>query len=191
MDGYLAAKPLVQSGLRQVYFTSSGSWVCPEGVSNVIVIGCGGGQGGQGATDRSFGDGAGGGGAPQPGNQFGYGGNNFVGGATVLTNQIVACGGMGGVGAYTNGNSGANNFIAIYTGGSGGIANTGSGGGGGAAGSGGNGANGGDGNYPGNGFNGSNAPANSGAGGGAGGGGFGATGGNGGQGGSGYLRLIF
>lgn len=40
-------------GFTAQKFTSSGNWVCPAGVTNVILIGCGGGQGGSGGCQTS------------------------------------------------------------------------------------------------------------------------------------------
>ena len=59
VDGYWVGRP-TQKGLTTVYFTESGTWTCPEGITSVIVIGCGGGGGGNhgGFSDRG---GAGGG----------------------------------------------------------------------------------------------------------------------------------
>jgi hypothetical protein len=46
-DGYWAARPIPSSGgLRKDYVTSSGTWVAPDGVTSVLLIAAGGGQGG-------------------------------------------------------------------------------------------------------------------------------------------------
>jgi trimeric autotransporter adhesin len=37
---------LLDLGIQAVTFTSSGTWVCPAGISHAILIGCGGGMGG-------------------------------------------------------------------------------------------------------------------------------------------------
>lgn len=33
-------------GLNKVYFTANDTWICPEGVTNILIIACGGGSGG-------------------------------------------------------------------------------------------------------------------------------------------------
>lgn len=53
------------TGLRVDTFTSSGSWVCPAGVTNVLVIAMGGGGGGCGGRGDVNAGSAGGGGAIQ------------------------------------------------------------------------------------------------------------------------------
>jgi hypothetical protein len=51
-------------GLVKKYFTASGSWVCPAGVTNVILVGAGGGGGGgNGGTGSTEWAGGGGGGS--------------------------------------------------------------------------------------------------------------------------------
>jgi hypothetical protein len=89
-DGYWVPRPVPQpsTGLRKEYFTSNDTWVCPDGVTNILVIGAGGGGGGAGGNA----DGAGGGGASiqstvyvsvVPGNSYsitiGAGGNGSAG----------------------------------------------------------------------------------------------------------------
>lgn len=46
--------PVIYGGLRTDYFTSDDTWTCPDGVYNVLVIGCGGGGGGSGGNNGSF-----------------------------------------------------------------------------------------------------------------------------------------
>lgn len=59
--GCIVAKPLPASGgLNKAYFTSSGSWTCPVGVTNVLIIAAGGGAGGQGGQGAQGGIGGGG-----------------------------------------------------------------------------------------------------------------------------------
>jgi hypothetical protein len=45
-DGYWVAKPAPRSGLKTDYFTSSGTWTCPDGVTSVLIVAAGGGSGG-------------------------------------------------------------------------------------------------------------------------------------------------
>jgi hypothetical protein len=42
---------------NDAYFTSSCSWICPEGAERVLVIGCGGGGGGAGNANGDGGPG--------------------------------------------------------------------------------------------------------------------------------------
>lgn len=53
--------PAGMTGLRKDYFTSSGNWTCPAGVTNVLIIASGGGGGGNGGQSTTLGGGAGGG----------------------------------------------------------------------------------------------------------------------------------
>jgi hypothetical protein len=91
--------------LVKKYFTSNSSWTAPAGVTNVILIGCGGGGGG------------GSGGAAQSIGTYGVGGAGGGGSvlctvhATVVPNTsytvTIGAGGTGGTGATaSNGNSG-------------------------------------------------------------------------------------
>lgn len=68
-DGYAEWQPKPiptgMTGLRKDYFTSSGTWVCPPGVTSILVIGAGGGgsgSGGGGYFSNAIGGLAGGGG---------------------------------------------------------------------------------------------------------------------------------
>jgi hypothetical protein len=91
-DGYLAARPVVQSytGLRQAAFISSGTWTCPAGITNVLVIAAGAG---------------GGGGGPQ--GNGGNGGNGNAGnGSNASTNTSAGGGAGGGSNSSTGGNGG-------------------------------------------------------------------------------------
>jgi hypothetical protein len=58
MDGYWSPKP-TQLNQQTTYFTSSGTWICPDNVTQVLLIGAGGGGGGGGGG--TGGDGAQGG----------------------------------------------------------------------------------------------------------------------------------
>ena len=42
----IVARPInvPTTGLTTVYFTSSGTWTCPDGVTNILVIAAGGGE---------------------------------------------------------------------------------------------------------------------------------------------------
>jgi len=143
--------------------TSSGSWVCPTGVTQVTVeVWAGGGAGGKGGSSNKNGGGGGGGGgysrkenlSVTPGNSYpctiGAGGtatagNGNPGEDTIFASYVSASGGGGGA-SYTNGAAGGAGGTGItggstnFTGGSGskgeGLA---SGAGGGGAGSSGNG----------------------------------------------------
>lgn len=119
-DGYVLTyvgansdwEPKPHPGLRKDYFTSNGSWVCPAGVTNILVIGCGAGGGGGGGNA----DGAGGGGAAiqstvyvgvTPGNSYSI---------------TIGVGGAGGAGSSA-GNDGSDTIfgsnLAVFTGASG------------------------------------------------------------------------
>lgn len=134
-DGYWAPRSPTVSGLRKDYFTTSGTWTCPDGVTNIICIGAGGGGGGGGGggnpASSSSGTGGGGGGASIQQTQY----------ATVSpgTNYTITigAGGTGGAGAIfsvtiwadngidgsptTMTHSGTNYFYALGGGGGGGI----------------------------------------------------------------------
>lgn len=119
-DGYIVARP--KAGLQQAYFTTSGTWTCPAGVTNVLVIASGGGGGGS-LSGGSGDGGSGGGGAIQvtgcvsvmPGTSYsvtigaggigGSGGSNpnygADGGTTSFSTAFYANGGGGG--QWTNG----------------------------------------------------------------------------------------
>jgi hypothetical protein len=146
-------------------FTTSGSWVCPAGVTSVAVE-CWGGGGGGGSSNSAAANRAGGGGggggysksvsvAVTPGNSYnivvgsgGLAGSAGAGGAGTSSTfngaTVVAKGGSGG-GRGGNGTSGAGATLGTggttFTGGAGaaGVNATGSGGGGGGAGTTGNG----------------------------------------------------
>lgn len=89
---------LIDRGLKFDEFTANGSWLAPEGVTEILLIGCGGGGGGGGCAGGSRPGGQGGGGAPLSVRRF-----------TVIPNNIyavvVGAGGAGGVGA-ANGQDG-------------------------------------------------------------------------------------
>lgn len=97
-DGYWQALPkaVASGGLRKEYFTSSGTWTCPEGVTTVLLIGAGGGAGGSGGYGRSSSGsaGAGGGGSLQ-----------LIKTITVVPNTSytvnIGNGGAGGIGSKT------------------------------------------------------------------------------------------
>jgi len=135
-------------------FTSTGSWVCPTGVTSVTVQCWGGGGGGGYTTGAAFKGGGGGGGAyaagtytVTPGSSYtcsvgsgGVGSTGGVGGKSsfVNVNTIMANGGTGALAATTGGAGGDSatckgNIIRRY-GGKGGDGSTNSGSGGGAAG---------------------------------------------------------
>ncbi|RTY90243.1 GEVED domain-containing protein [Flavobacterium sp. GT3R68] len=147
-------------------YTSSGTWVCPAGVTAIQVEAYGpGGGGGAGGSTNGYGGGGGGGGAYTkntsvtviPGTTYtitlgtpGAGGNPANGGnatattATFGATTVTANGGFGGL-SYTNGRTGgAGGSGGTFAGGTGGTgtAGSGSGGGGGAAGTTSNGGNG-------------------------------------------------
>jgi hypothetical protein len=125
------------TGLRKDYFTSSGSWVAPSGVTNILVIAAGGGGGGESGTAVG-GGGAGGGAAIQqtsyvsvtPGNTYtitigtgGAGGSGVTGATpnsgsngsstTFKLSSTTLFSTIGGGGASSNTNYGAN-FAAVY-----------------------------------------------------------------------------
>jgi hypothetical protein len=89
---------LIDRGLKFDQFTANGTWTCPEGVTEVLLIGCGGGGGGGGCGGGGLGGGQGGGGAPLG-----------VRRATVVPTTVytvtIGAGGAGGVGA-ANGQDG-------------------------------------------------------------------------------------
>lgn len=104
------AKP--PTGLRKDYFTSNGSWVCPAGVTNILVIGCGAGGGGGGGNAN----GAGGGGAAIQGTVY----VAVVPGTSYSI--TIGVGGTGSTGA-SSGSDGSDTIfgsnLAIFTGASG------------------------------------------------------------------------
>jgi hypothetical protein len=57
--------PPPTSGVQYEYFTSSGSWTCPSGVTSVIIVAAGGGGGGAGGYGGNPAGGGGGGGSAQ------------------------------------------------------------------------------------------------------------------------------
>lgn len=96
-------KPLpAPTGLRKDYFTSSGTWTCPEGVTNILVIAAGGGGGASGGPGYSGGGQKGGGGGGGSLQQTGY--------VTVTPNTTytitIGAGGTGGA-AGSTGNQGS------------------------------------------------------------------------------------
>jgi hypothetical protein len=146
-------------------FTTSGSWLCPQGVTSIQVEAYGGGGGGGygGPTNKYGGGGGGGGGYSKlisvtvvPGTTYtitvgtggiagasANGGNGNPSTATFGATTITAAGGNGGKSYANGGNGGIGGVGANATGGTGGTGTTGgSGGGGGAAGTTGNGGNG-------------------------------------------------
>lgn len=42
------------NGLNRQYFTSSGTWTCPEGITSILIIACGGGSGGSAGFAGTF-----------------------------------------------------------------------------------------------------------------------------------------
>lgn len=139
-DGYWVPRPAHQSytGLRKEYFTASGTWTCPVGVTSILVIAAGGGGGGGGASKRRSAGGGGGslqqtsyiavtpgvtytitvgdGGVPGIGvsSEYSENGSNglpttFKNGSTILFSAIGAEGGGGG-GASDGGGRGGSNF---------------------------------------------------------------------------------
>ncbi len=62
-DGYWIPQP--PTGLRKAYFTSNGTWTAPAGITNILLVGCGGGGSGGSYTypggGTAYGNGAGGG----------------------------------------------------------------------------------------------------------------------------------
>lgn len=53
-DGYWVARLSAKStSLQSSYFTSSGTWTCPSGITSVLLVGCGAGGGGGGACNGS------------------------------------------------------------------------------------------------------------------------------------------
>jgi hypothetical protein len=144
-------------------FTSSGTWVCPQGVTSITVEAWGGGGAGGGTSNTSNRSGGGGGGGAfarkvnvpvTPGNTYtivvGAGGvaNNATGtngGASSFGGTVVvAAGGSAGTGDITTGLGGAGGTVlasigdlgSVFAGGKGanGVSNTSGGGGGGGAG---------------------------------------------------------
>jgi hypothetical protein len=139
-------------------FNTSGSWVCPAGVTSVVAESWGGGGAGGGTTVANGGGGGGGGGAYKkttlavtPGNTYAYvvglggGGGTGAGangGLSSFDGTNIANGGSGGGGGAA-GTAGAGGTGGTFNGGNGaaGVSSTNSGGGGGGAGSTGNGGN--------------------------------------------------
>lgn len=64
-DSQWEAKPIAKSGLTTEYFTADGYWICPEGVTSVLVVAAGGGGGGGSGASRDEIPGSGGGGSIQ------------------------------------------------------------------------------------------------------------------------------
>ncbi len=65
-DGYYKPQAVVSGGLTTVTFLEDGYWTCPEGVTTVLVAGCGGGSSGTAGAeynDSYIGNGGAGGGA--------------------------------------------------------------------------------------------------------------------------------
>jgi len=56
-DGYWAPRPVSQpsTGLNKEYFTTSGTWTCPAGITSILIVACGGASGG--AAGRGSGGG--------------------------------------------------------------------------------------------------------------------------------------
>lgn len=120
LDGYILMyvsansdwEPKPAVGLRKDYLTASGSWTAPSGVTNILLIGCGGGGGGGGGNAQGAG---GAGGALQntcyvsvtPGNSYSI---------------TIGSGGTGSSGS-SNGSDGTDTLfgsLATFTGASGG-----------------------------------------------------------------------
>ena len=104
------------------YFTQSGFWTCPNNVTDIILIGCGGGgAGGYGAngingSNANAGGGGGGGGAQQ---QFAY--VSVIPGTTYPI--IIGAGGLGAITITSNGGAGGDTIfgtLATFYGASGG-----------------------------------------------------------------------
>jgi len=89
---------LIDRGLKFDQFTANGTWTCPEGVTEVLLIGCGGGGGGGGCAGGTRPGGQGGGGAP-----FGVRRASVT--PTTVYTVTIGAGGAGGVGA-ANGQDG-------------------------------------------------------------------------------------
>lgn len=83
---------LTNSGLTKVSFTSNGSWVCPEGVTNILIFASAGGWGGNGGRVAGFSV-EGGKGAGQ-----GFGYVDVTPGETYTI--TIGVGGSGGIGEY-------------------------------------------------------------------------------------------
>lgn len=118
-DGYWTPKPILTTGLRKEYFTNSGTWICPVGITNILVIGTGGGGGGAGGSYYSLPGGGGGASIQQtqyvsvsPGISYtvtiGAGGSGGTAG-TVGVDPIIGTDG----GATTLVNGGVNYFYTL------------------------------------------------------------------------------
>lgn len=96
---------LIDRGLRFDQFLSNGSWVAPDGVTEVLIIGCGGGGGGGACL-----------GGTRPGGQGGAGAPLAVSRFTVIPGNsyavVIGAGGGGGVGTA----NGADGFPSTFGG---------------------------------------------------------------------------
>lgn len=99
---------LIDRGLKFDEFTANGNWTAPEGVTEVLLIGCGGGGGGGGAP-------------PSGGVSGGFGGNGAPLGIRRLTvipgntySVTIGAGGAGG-GISTNGQTGTPSVFGSVT----------------------------------------------------------------------------
>lgn len=96
---------LIDRGLRFDQFLSNGSWVAPDGVTEVLIIGCGGGGGGAACAGSSRPGGQGGAGAPLAVSRFTViPGNSYA--------VVIGAGGGGGVGTA----NGADGFPSTFGG---------------------------------------------------------------------------
>lgn len=95
-------KPPVKATLQKVYFTDDDTWVCPAGVTEIIVMGCGGGAGGgAGQTGGRIGGGGGGAALQQTSHV------SVIPGETYYIN--IGAGGLGGT--TDNGLNGLSTYI--------------------------------------------------------------------------------
>jgi hypothetical protein len=101
-------KEITMARLQKTYFTANGSWICPAGVTEIIVIGCGGGGGGcggQGGINVSSTSNAGGGGG---------GALQSVVYLTVVPNQVYTIT-IGAGGAASSGTAGGGSSSSTPT----------------------------------------------------------------------------
>jgi hypothetical protein len=114
-DGYWVARPTAATytGLRSASFTSSGTWTCPAGITNVLVIAAGGGGGGGGGNYGYGASGGAGGGSLQ---QVAYvsvtPGDNYT--VTVGAGGTGGAGGTSGVAAGYGTDGGNTSFGSLF-----------------------------------------------------------------------------
>ncbi len=99
---------LIDRGLKFDQFTANGTWTCPEGVTEVLLIGCGGGGGGGGCAGLLRPGGQGGGGAP-----FGVRRASVT--PTTVYTVTIGAGGAGGVGAANGQDGFPTTFVHVPT----------------------------------------------------------------------------